>query len=251
MSGLLCKVNPRWFSDHMIAISRELRSQFNQHLNIPYNMISLIPNGINHHYFRHPSREERLASRKSFGIEPEVPVVCLVGRLDPVKGHQVLFRALQEIKKSSTRVHAICAGSGETFEPEIKSLATELDLQNQIIFPGHTDARRVYWASDIKVLPSYREGNPIVISEAMLCGLPTIRTPTSGARDQTVEGKTGYIVPLDAPDQLAKRVRYLFDYPEKRKEMGRAARTYAKQHFTLEATVDQTERLYCDLASAL
>jgi glycosyltransferase involved in cell wall biosynthesis len=161
-----------------------------------------------------------------------------------VKGHRILFDAVHALKKAGLRVKAICAGTGEKFEDEIKALSGKLQLDDQNIFPGHADARQVYWASDIKVLPSYREGNPIVISEAMLCGLPAIRTPTSGAQDQTIEAETGYIVPFDAPDQLAERMRYLFGHPEKREEMGRAARTYAKQHFTLEATVSQTERLY-------
>jgi len=228
----------------MIAKSLTLANAFSEKLHFPKDQISQIYYGIDDGHFRPPTASERRSARESFGLKNHEHVVCLVGRLDPVKGHQILFDAIHALKKAGLRVKAICAGAGEKFENDIKAQSKELQLDDQIVFPGHADPRQVYWASDINVLPSYREGFAMVIPEGMLCGLPAIRTPAAGSQDQIIEDKTGYIVSFDAPDQLAKRMRFLFDHPAKRKDMGQAAREYALDHFTLEAAVDQTERLY-------
>lgn len=252
-SGTVNGVFGNFLGDHFVAKSDSLRQDLMNHLNVSDDDITKVCYGVNDDQFRPPTPQERTAARRSFGLSDEDRVVCLVGRLDPVKGHEVLFEALEILRRAEFPVHAICPGTGG-FAEDIKEEATERGLSDLTIFPGYIDVREayrdVYWASDVKILPSYREGCPLVISHAMLCGLPTIRTPTSGVREQTDDGRNGFVVPFDAPEELAGRIRYLFEHPDERHRMGQEARDTAKDRFTLDRSIDQTEALYASLIEA-
>lgn len=232
--------------DRLIAISEKMKTLFSSQLHVPQKRIELIPHGVDDNYFRPPSPREQSSAREDFGLTDTDRVVCLVGRLDPVKGHDVLFEALSYLKESGLKVYALCAGTGG-YEDKIKQQAVERGVAEQVLFPGFVDSRTAYWAADINVLPSYREGFPLVVPEAMFCGLPSIRTPAAGAAEQIEDGETGFIVPFDAPRELADRMHYLFTDPDERRRMGRAAAGTAARRFGLDRSVDETEALYNSL----
>jgi glycosyltransferase involved in cell wall biosynthesis len=245
-ASLISHISPAWISDHMIAKSQDLFESFIEELNFDPEDISKIYYGIDDTHYRPPNDHERCRARRSFNIEGDDFVVCLVGRFNPVKGHAILFDALQILNNEGVTVHAICAGTGDHMD-DIKQQAARRSVSEQIVFPGFVDPRNVYWASDVNVLPSYREGFAMVIPEAMLCGIPAIRTPAAGAKDQIDEGQTGYVVPFDSPQKLAERIRYLLEHPEDRSQMGSRAHVFAMKHFTLNSTVSQTLELYINL----
>lgn len=242
----ITQVFDTFLGDRLIAISEKMRTLFSSQLHVPQDRIELIPHGVDDEYFRPPSPREQSSAREDFGLDDNDRVACLVGRLDPVKGHDVLFEALSQLKESGLTVYAVCAGTGG-YEDEIKQQVVENGVAEQVLFPGFVDSRTAYWAADINVLPSFREGFPLVVPEAMFCGLPSIRTPAAGAEEQIEDGETGFIVPFDSPGELADRMHYLLTHPDERQKMGRVAAGTAAQHFGLDRSVDETEALYTSL----
>lgn len=150
---------------------------------MPSSRIRLIPHGVDDTYLRPPSQVERNKTRQSLGLTPDSPVVCLVGRLSWEKGHHTFVRAIVYLLEQGQPVIGLCAGKGPLKE-KIEGLAADLGVTSYVHLLGHTDARQVYWASDVCVLPSQREGFSLVIPEAMLCGTVPVRTPAAGAEDQ-------------------------------------------------------------------
>jgi glycosyltransferase involved in cell wall biosynthesis len=232
--------------DLVMAISSDMKEVMKAELNVPEERIRIILNGMDTSHFRPPSADERLSARTHFGLGEQENVICIVGRLDWIKGHDVLFDALCMLKERGYEITTLCAGTGG-YEREIEELAEELGIRDSVQFLGFTEPRRVYWASDLIALPSRREGFACATAEAMLCGTVPIRTPTAGASDQIDDEETGFIVPFDAPSELARHIQYLFDHPERRRSMGRQAQRVSVERFALESSVDEIESLYTSL----
>jgi glycosyltransferase involved in cell wall biosynthesis len=163
-----------------IAYSSEIERFLLQDLGLHKNKVRKILAGTDTNYFRLPSSEERQKAREKFGFEEKDLVCTLVGRLNWIKGHDVLIDAVRQMRKEFPEMVLKClfAGSGDR-EQEIKEYAfVSEDDSHSFIFAGYlNDMREVYWTSDIFVLPSRLEGCALVVAEAMCCGTVPIRTP--------------------------------------------------------------------------
>ena len=116
-------------------------------------------------------------------------------------------------------------------------------LEDVVRFCGpQADPRPFLWASDAFVLPSFREGMPNALLEAMACGLPCIAPPSAGG-DEVIEPETGLVPPSNEPADLLAELRALAGYPSRRAALGRSAAERAKE-FDVERVVDQFEELY-------
>ncbi|MEG3990056.1 glycosyltransferase family 4 protein [Microcoleus sp. S28C3] len=231
-----------------IAYSSEIEKFLIQNLGFHKNKVRKILAGTDTNYFRLPSSEERQKAREKFGFEEKDLVCTLVGRLNWVKGHDVLIDAVRLIRKEFPKMSLKClfAGSGD-LEQQIKEYAfVSEDDSHSFIFAGYlNDMREVYWASDIFVLPSRLEGCALVVAEAMCCGTVPIRTPAGGALDQIEEGKTGYIVPFDDAEALSKAIQKLVNQ-DFRLQMGQRCAEYASSVFDRELMIEKTVELYCE-----
>lgn len=234
-----------FLGNKVIAVSRELQENFQRIMKVPSENIRLILHGIEENRFRIPSSEERFEVRKALNIEPDSKVVCLIGRLDPVKGHDILIHALSILKANGINAIAICAGTGsEIGKNTIRAKASEAGVANLVRLLGYADARQVLWASDVIVLPSRREAFGLVIAEAMLCGVVPVRTPTAGTIDQIEDGINGFIIPFDDPEALALRLKQLLKNDELRIQMSTAAIKSAQFKFTADRMTKDTIALY-------
>ncbi len=240
--------NNAFLGNRVIAVSSELKEAFENILKVPKQNIRLNYYGIENNYFRPPSLEERINARKQLEIAPESKVICMIGRLDPVKGHDILVRALSILRSQGIEAIALCAGIGYGIgENTIRAQATEAGVLDWIRLLGFTDARQVIWASDVITLPSRREALPIVIAEAMLCGVVPVRTPASGIFDQIEDGVNGFIVPFDDPKALALRLKQLLENKTLRLEMSTAALESARCKFTVDRMTKDTIAIYEEL----
>ena len=106
------------------------------------------------------------------------------------------------------------------------------------------DVRPILAASDCLVLPSEREGMPLVLLEAMACGRATIATDAGGSREVVREGETGMVVQPNQIDQLSKAMRHAVQNPEWTHEAGLSARRYVENERSLEREIDETESVY-------
>ena len=230
-----------------IAYSSDIKNFLNQDLGFPESKICKTLLGIDTDYFRPPTPEERQKAREKFGLQQDDTACVLVGRLNWNKGHDVLIEAARQARTElpHTNLKCLFAGSGAQ-EKQIKeyALVSEED-KHCFVFLGYIDdLREVYWAADIFVLPSRSEGLPLVVVEAMCCGVVPIRTPAGGAKDQIEDGINGFVFPLDDSETLAMRLKLLASNIEFRKQLSTEAQKTARQKFTVERMVLDTIAVY-------
>jgi len=180
--------------------------------------------------------------------------VVMAARLLREKGVFQFVEAARILQARSPqpRVRFALVGEPDPGNPSTV-LAHELDAWRQegvvdvLGFRG--DIAQVFAQSHIVVLPSYYgEGLPKVLIEAAACGRPVVTTDHPGCRDAIVPDVTGLLVPVKDSLALADAVQWLVDHAEQRKQMGRAARIFAEETFSVDRVVDQHLQIYEELA---
>ncbi len=166
-------------------------------------------------------------------------VVGSLGRLDELKGYDVLVRALPALP----HVTAVLVGDGEA-RPRLERLARELGVMERLVITGWENCARAYLATfDVFVLPSRFEAFGLSILEAMLAELPVVASNVGGIPELVVHGDTGLLVPPDDAEALAEAIREALE-PETAARLGRQGRERAVARFGVDAMVHAYEALY-------
>jgi colanic acid/amylovoran biosynthesis glycosyltransferase len=169
-----------------------------------------------------------------------------VGRLVADKGQGVLLDALAALRREGIDVRVTFAGDG----PERAALqhrAGRLGVAGAVTFEGPVSQdrlRRLYAAADVFCLPSFAEGVPVVLMEAMAAGLPVVSTRVMGIPELVEDGVSGELVPPGRPDSLAAAIRKLTAEPERRAALGRAARARVVAQYDVRTWVAALHGLY-------
>ncbi len=241
-------------ADRYIAISREVEAFYQDDCGISRDRVHYQVTGIDDAIYRAPSAAERRDAREALGLSPQVLATALVGRLNLVKGHDVAVDAIRLLRRDRPDLAVKClfAGAGSQ-RAEIEAYAHRDDADRAaFVFLGfvNTDAalRDIYWAADVLLLPSRREGFPLVVPQAMCCGAVPIRTPGGGCEDQIEDGVTGFVVPFNDPPALAARIGDLAD-TARRNAMREQAVAFASARFTLATMIERMAKLFHDVAS--
>jgi len=198
-------------------------------------------NGVDLHVFRPASScsESARKLREETGIAPDFPVVGIVGRIVREKGHREFLEMAVEVTKKR-KVAFLVVGDTlpsdrDPFGPIFRQSVEKAGLKDSFFFTGITDRVPEYLTiMDIFVLPSYREGFPRSIIEAMSVGLPVIATNIRGCREAVIDGKTGMIVPPADGKALGAAAEYLLSHPAEARAMGEAGRARAVEIFDYE-----------------
>jgi glycosyltransferase involved in cell wall biosynthesis len=183
------------------------------------------------------------------GSAPPVPPgevrVGAVGRLSPEKGLEVLVEALRTVPGC----RLVLVGEGPE-RASLEELVDRLGLGERVAFAGWVDPPwTATWAFDVLAMPSFMEGFPLVIVEAMLAGIPVVASAVGGIPEIVVEGETGLLVPPNDADALAASLRRITDDAELRTEMSARCRSVALEHFTARTMAANFEQLYRELLS--
>lgn len=167
-------------------------------------------------------------------------VLTFVGRLVKGKG---LFDLLDAIERLDGRVRLLVVGEG----PLAESLRREIEtrgLEESVRLLGYRDdIPAVLAATDVFVLPSYREGTPRAITEALAAGVPVVSTAIAGIPEQVTDGVTGYLVRPGETDALVERLQRLVDDRDLRASMGQAA-AGSVETFRKAAAAERYRALY-------
>jgi glycosyltransferase involved in cell wall biosynthesis len=148
--------------------------------------------------------------------------VAYVGRLRQVKGVGVLVDAWRELAHSGARL--VLAGEGVMRE-ELEAQIARLSLGDSVALAGEVaDVPALLRETDVYVQPSFQEGMPNSVLEAMAAGLPVVATRVSGNEDLVTDGENGLLVPPGDPSALAAAIRRLVDDPALARRMGARAR---------------------------
>ena len=177
--------------------------------------------------------------------DADAPLLC-IGRLCPQKAQLLLVRAFAEIKHTHPRARLVLIGDGET-RNEIEAAIRTHGLEAQIALRGWADNAAVAQAlADARalVLPSFAEGLPIVIMEALARGRPVVSTYIAGI-PELVTPDCGWLVPAGDVDALTGALRQCLDAnPAHLAAMGQAGRTRVMQAHDLRANVAQLRALF-------
>ena len=192
--------------------------------------IKVIPAGVNLDTFKPVNQS---IARQRVGIH-EKQVILYVGRIEPLKGIDVLLEAAALLDRSDDiRVLIVGGSPGNNAElGRLKALTTELGIESMVTFTGAIKQNKLpdyYSAADVFVLPSHSESFGLAALEAMACGVPVVVSRVGGLKTFIDNGETGYLVPWRCPEPFVQRLEMLLANPLLREAMGRAARAKALQ----------------------
>jgi glycosyltransferase involved in cell wall biosynthesis len=207
----------------------------------------VIPSGVDLERIRLSARPYEMA-RSRLGVDSETHLIVGLGRLEPVKGFQLLVKALPAILSGVPSARLLLVGEG-SLRPALVNDARALGVADRLTFVGaQPEGATFLAAADLVVVPSLNEGMGRVLVEAMALGRPVVATRVGGIPAVVVDGETGRLVAPDDPAALARAVNELLKDPGLRQRMGEAGRRRAEQ-FSLTVMESRLLDLYRGLCA--
>jgi glycosyltransferase involved in cell wall biosynthesis len=233
------------WTDWYIAVSEALRQiEFKNKVAKP-EKVSVIYNGIDNTEFNTRVDVEKV--KEEVGLNSKIPVIGVIGRLEPQKRVDVFLRAASMIITSGFYIQFLIVGDGP-LRKELETLAVNLNIAEKVLFLGwRRDVYKLLAVMDIFCLSSGWEGMPLVVLEAMSMGRPVISTRVRGIDEVVENRKTGIIVPLNDPKALAEACILLLNNYDLAAKMGKAGRRKFDQMFTVKKMINEYQQLYLEL----
>jgi glycosyltransferase involved in cell wall biosynthesis len=221
-----------------IAISREIADEMRgQH--VPEEKIRFLVNAVDPNHFAPLDPQAKQAMRQKLKLPSDAPIAVFVARLVEIKGAAILLKAWENVPAPA---HLVIIGTGE-LEEQLKAQAAE-KLPGRVTFTGRIENVYEYLqAADAWTLPSFGEGLPVSLLEAMSVALPVVTTPVGAIPDIIESDVNGLIVPSGDADALAKALTTAISRSSTAIEMGKHARELILQRYSLDAI----GRSYLDL----
>jgi D-inositol-3-phosphate glycosyltransferase len=237
--------------DAVLAFNPQEKAEMTWYYRAEPGKVCVVPAGVDTALFRPGDRTE---ARRLLDVPQDDPVILFVGRIDPIKGIDVLVDALCGLRREmwlTAPPRLLLVGGGED-EPAFDALisrAAARNLLDRITFAGsisHNDLPTYYHAADVVAVPSFYESFGLVAVEAMACGTPVVASRAGGLAFTVDDGQTGYLVPHNDPDALAERMyRVLTDAPLRACLGARA--TVAAQRFAWPVIASRVVHIYDQL----
>lgn len=231
-----------FFNKKIITVSDEVkRSHFKKDFLFRKKYITIY-NGIEGVLYNKQMDISHL--RKELNIKTGVQIVGKIASLSKQKAHGNFLNAASLILKDVPDTIFLVVGDGK-LRREVEGRAIELGIRNHIIFTGvRKDIPELLNLMDVFVLSSDWEGLPMTILEAMAAGRPCVVTDVGGNREAVIDGETGFLVPPQNPDALAKSIIRLLKDKDMSKRFGERGQARFEKEFTVEMMVSKTEELY-------
>ena len=195
----------------------------------------------------------RMRVRSELGIPDAGKVVMMVARLNPKKGVEDLIEAAALVLKDFPDTWFVIVGEvvlestgqEKAYANRLVARARELGLGEHIVFTGlRRDIPRLLPAADLSVLPSFSEGLPNAVIEAMASGLPVVATNVGGIPEIIRQGRTGLLVTPGDIRALAESINTVLQNPFLARRLGEAARARIQDGFSFEKMFRETTKLY-------
>ena len=215
---------------------------------MPKDKVFEIGNGVDINKFNPKIGIVNTKLKSELGISENHFVVGMIGRQVREKGIIELLEAAQVLIKKYEDICFVIVGErldsdhAKGVEIEIKKF--EPSSHGRLVFTGmRSDIPQLLQIMDLFTLPSWREGMPRTIIEAMMMGLPVVATDIRGSREEVVDGETGLLVPVRSPMELAKAIEDLYKDRTKVKKMGILGRKKALEQFNEKNIIDKQLRI--------
>jgi starch synthase (maltosyl-transferring) len=233
------------FVTAFVAVSQANGEYLRSEKCLPHEKIFVIQNGSDIARFD-PERLAPPAMRLALGIKQNAPVVLVLARLEPQKGHRILLEAWKSVSQSHRSAHLVCAGEGE-LRTELTAQADTLGIADSVSFVGQqTNIPDWLALADFTVLPSFYEGLPLAAIESLAAARAVVATAVDGTTEVVIDGMNGLTIPPGDPVALAAAISRMLEMPELARTMGRSGRRFVLERFSRERQVEQTEALYLD-----
>ena len=185
----------------------------------------------------------------SDALDPNPAALLCLGRLVPAKGFDLALEAFSAAIRRFPCLRLIIAGDGPA-RPELERRTVKLGLSESVDFVGWVgpdSVTNLLRTASVVLIPSRREGLPVVAIQAALAGKPIIAARVSGLPEAVIPGETGLLIEKEDSQALANAICYLFERPETIARMGQTGRRRARELFSEEKCVDAYDALYRQL----
>ncbi|RJQ33095.1 MAG: glycosyltransferase family 1 protein [Actinobacteria bacterium] len=222
-----------------IAVSHQLKKALIEKEGLDADKIKVIHNGIN------PVLGDLgMINKTELGFSPNDFIILNIGRMVSFKGQKYLVEAFLKISKKIPKIKLVIVGSGP-LEDELRDQIKSLGLEKSVkLITNPVDINRIYFSSDLFVLPSINEPFGLVVLEAMSAKLPVIATSSGGVVEIIDNGKDGLLVPPSDSESLALAIESLYKDKDLRQKLIFNAHAKLNDEFTLEIMVDKTNAIY-------
>lgn len=214
-------------SDRVVALTAIDRQQIIRHYDT-HSPIDVIPGGVDLDRF---SPMPRAQARAMLGMKPNQKVVLFVGRIQRLKGLEVLVRAFARLGDLDARLLVVGGQPGTAPElreiSRLQHLVTRLGIEDRTDFVGavaHEQLPRYYSAADVTVMPSSYESFGLVAVESLACGTPVVATRVGGLTSIVHDGETGLLVPWRDAEMFAESLRRVLEDTALRQRLAHNAR---------------------------
>lgn len=227
-----------------ITITRRLYEQVHQelHQNLPPR-VGLAPMGVD------PAVFKRTKDYKPWNGQGPLRLFSC-GRLNRVKGHQDLIKAVSILTRSGMGVYLEIAGEDENggngFHRELDALIVTLELTNTVVLLGAVAEQRIFEgleAAHLFVLASHHEPLGVAIMEALSCETPVIATNRGGVPELIDHGLNGYLVSAQDPKVIAEAIEHLANNPSLAMKFSASGRSRIERYFSANVSANELKRL--------
>jgi glycosyltransferase involved in cell wall biosynthesis len=235
---------------HLIAVSTPLRRDLVARLQVPSARVTAIAGAVDSQRFHPALSGARL--RREFGLEPTTPLIGIVARIAPSRGHLTLIEAFAQVHTAMPAARLLIVGKGE-FRPQVEQRIGALGLTQAVIFTGYreSDLPEILAALDVFVLMAPgSEGSCRAVLEAMAAGKPVVAARVGALRDIVLDGETGLLIEPHAHTALAHAISRLLRAPEQARQMGLRGRQRIERVFSRQRQVEEVLTLYRQLHAA-
>src|SRR6266540_853518 len=239
----------RW-TDRIIAISPQIKRDLLETYHVGRDrQYSVVPLGFDLEPFARIRESDRQQARHTLQLSPSAVVVSTVGRLTPIKNHELLLQATRRICEQHADAVILIAGDGE-LRGDLEQTARALGIADRVRFLGwRRDLETIYAATDVFALTSRNEGTPVALIEAMASAVPGVSTDVGGVSDVIVDDSLGRRVPDADPRAFAAAVNDLL-LDGRRTEIGERARQFVLGRFSIDRLVNDIAAVYRELTTA-
>jgi D-inositol-3-phosphate glycosyltransferase len=226
--------------------SQHEADQLHRLYSLPSSRLRLIPCGVDLNVFTPGDECERREARQMMSPDG-MPTLLFVGRLDPIKGIDLLLESVAQMRTQARLV--VVGGNPQGGDPEVERLrsrAAELGIGERVDFPGavpHSELSTYYRGAEALVVTSRYESFGLVAVEALACGTPVVASRVGGLPSIIRDGENGMLVNWRAPEAFAERLDALLTNDEMRTQIQQRARS-SVERFDWRRIGDEVRELY-------
>lgn len=249
-------------SSGIIAISQKQKEELGQVFKVcPMEKIEVIPLGFDLTRFNTDTERKRAQFRARYNLQEEEIAIGIVGRLVPVKNHELFLQAVQYVlEKTTQKVRAFIVGDGED-RHKLEARARELGLD---FIDGNADCRKaavtftswikeidlVYAGLDIVALTSLNEGTPVSLIEAQASGKPIVSTNVGGIENIVLPGTTSLLSENEDTATFCKHLLMLVEDQKLRLQMSTHGWDHVREKYHYQRLIDDMARYYWKLLNS-